>query len=262
MSPFPRPTVGWSACLGLRACRYDGSQKTDPLGPRFREAADLLDFCPEEEAGLGTPRPPLDLVYHTPQGFASLLEKRSRQDRAPQVREVIEGILARLDSAQGVVLKSRSPSCALGDAARFDEHGAPLPPGPGLLGQRLIERGGALLATEADLSDPGRRELWLIGLFQLARLDATNDLEAFHAGQRTLLRGIGCLEEAESLKLDRAAYRALWVRQFNAPPAWEAFTAHLGAPAQRPDAARLARQVDNPGCLRRPYPPTLAPRTS
>ncbi len=48
-----------SACLCGRACRFDGGDKKTPdlLDALQREGVEIVAFCPEEEGGLGTPRP-------------------------------------------------------------------------------------------------------------------------------------------------------------------------------------------------------------
>lgn len=47
-----------SACLAGRACRFDGKDALHPplVEALRRDDADLVPFCPEEAAGLGTPR--------------------------------------------------------------------------------------------------------------------------------------------------------------------------------------------------------------
>ena len=55
----PEPVLV-SACLLGRVCRHDGSHNRDAelereLAAQGRRA---VPFCPEEEGGLGTPRPP------------------------------------------------------------------------------------------------------------------------------------------------------------------------------------------------------------
>jgi len=49
-----------SACLIGRYCRYDGRTNRDSVLERELAAAGerAVPFCPEEEGGLATPRPP------------------------------------------------------------------------------------------------------------------------------------------------------------------------------------------------------------
>ena len=51
-----------SACLAGRACRFDGSDnKDDGVGAVVASGRAVL-VCPEEDGGLGTPRPPAEIV--------------------------------------------------------------------------------------------------------------------------------------------------------------------------------------------------------
>ena len=103
-----------SACLLGRACRYDGGSK--PV-----EAAlglpDVVPVCPEELGGLGTPRPPAQLVGGD---GAAVLEGSARVLREDGV-DVSEAFLVGAREAARIgegcfraVLKARSPSCGVG----------------------------------------------------------------------------------------------------------------------------------------------------
>lgn len=258
MSDFQKPLVGWSACLGIRACRYNSTIKPNPLGPNFFNQVQILEFCPEEEAGLGTPRTPLDLYYHKSSDSTVLLEKNRLHDRSAEVQAASEGIVKRLQRAHGVVLKSRSPSCALDDAARYDEQGKPLAPGPGLLGGKIKQWGGVLAITEKELAEPWRRFIWLCGLFQLARLDQTLDLQSFHAQQETLLQGLHSLKQARALLGNKAAYRSFWIARFEEPPTWADFSARLGYTGPLEDLPQWP-QAKGPSAksLSQPFPKLL-----
>ena len=57
------PLVGVSACLLGHAVRYDGGHKRDRfLTERLACCVEFLPVCPETAIGLGTPRPPIQLV--------------------------------------------------------------------------------------------------------------------------------------------------------------------------------------------------------
>src|SRR5438552_19180796 len=50
-----------SACLAGRACAYDGSARPDSLIMRLVAEGRAVLVCPEEEGGLGTPRPAAEI---------------------------------------------------------------------------------------------------------------------------------------------------------------------------------------------------------
>jgi uncharacterized protein YbbK (DUF523 family) len=50
-----------SRCLAGEACRWKGDRRPSVL-PALPRGAEIVPFCPECEAGLGVPRPPIELV--------------------------------------------------------------------------------------------------------------------------------------------------------------------------------------------------------
>jgi uncharacterized protein YbbK (DUF523 family) len=67
----PRPCILVSRCLLGIPCRYHGLEIVKSTGrhigrpaliARLRKKYELLDICPEVDAGLPTPRPPIRLV--------------------------------------------------------------------------------------------------------------------------------------------------------------------------------------------------------
>lgn len=119
-SPDAPVRIGVSACLLGDAVRYDGGHKRDSaleraLGPW----AQWVGVCPEVEAGMGVPRPPVRLEERD-DGLrmvdpASGLDHTEAMTRYARRRARVLGA-RELD---GYVLKSRSPSCGLGSARVF-----------------------------------------------------------------------------------------------------------------------------------------------
>jgi len=107
-----------SACLFGRACRFDGSDKLQPgLVDALRaERVEAVPFCPEEEGGLGTPRPAARIEGGdgdaVADGKARVLDERGKDVTA----EFLEGARravakAREQGCATAYLKERSPSC-------------------------------------------------------------------------------------------------------------------------------------------------------
>ncbi len=106
-----------SACLTGRACRYDGRDAIQPglMGALGGRSDEVVAFCPEEEAGLGTPRPSARL--HGGDGDA-VADGRARVLTAQG--DVTEAFLdgarravecATREGCTVAYLKERSPSC-------------------------------------------------------------------------------------------------------------------------------------------------------
>ncbi len=170
MRKFPRPIVVVSRCLGLAACRYNG--EIIPFGfiQSLARFAKIVPVCPEEEIGLGTPREPVRLV-ESGGGRLRLVQPATRRRLTREMRAYSREFLRALPAADGFILKSRSPSCALRDAKRFagPEDQRTLGRGPGLFAQALLrEFPGLAFEDEARLAGPARREHFLARLFTLA----------------------------------------------------------------------------------------------
>lgn len=112
-----------SACLAGCACGYDGSASRDDAVSRLVEAGRAVLVCPEEDGGLGTPRPPAEIVGGDGR---DVLAGRARvvNSYGEDVTDAyLAGARQALDEARRVgattaILKARSPSC--GKAAIYD----------------------------------------------------------------------------------------------------------------------------------------------
>jgi uncharacterized protein YbbK (DUF523 family) len=108
-----------SACLAGRACRFDGSSNQDDQVSRLVAEGRAVLVCPEVEGGLGTPRPPAEIVGGD---GSDVLAGRARVE-TEQGRDVtdayLEGARRALEAcetsgARVAILKARSPSCGMG----------------------------------------------------------------------------------------------------------------------------------------------------
>ncbi|RMF07755.1 MAG: DUF1722 domain-containing protein [Candidatus Neomarinimicrobiota bacterium] len=143
IGPEVRPRVLLSQCLELRACRYDGQCLHDPVMAVLLPWIDPLPVCPEEAVGLGTPRDPLRLVRH-PDGD-HMVQPSTGIDVTPDMVRFSHTFLNGLREIDGVVLKSRSPSCGIRDTKIF----------PGKESSSILGRGAGLFAREVKRVFPG-----------------------------------------------------------------------------------------------------------
>ena len=108
-----------SACLIGEKCRYDGSACTDPELKKLFDAGKLIALCPECDAGLETPRCPMEIDGGC---GADVLAGRARvisHDGDDFTEQFIDGAkktlaAAKKHGAERVYLKSGSPSCGCG----------------------------------------------------------------------------------------------------------------------------------------------------
>lgn len=142
-----------SACLVDIACRYDGaSAGRDELHGLHREGR-LLPLCPEVAGGLGVPREPAVIVDGTGEdvlaGRARVVS-RSGHDVTAEFRRGAEAVvaLARREGVRTAILKSRSPSCGVGQV--YSEQG--LRSGDGVLAA-LLRREGIRVISDEEWSE-------------------------------------------------------------------------------------------------------------
>lgn len=112
-----KPRVGVSACLLGAPVRYDGGHKRVAwVADVLAAECELVAVCPEAAIGLGTPRPPIQLVAHAGTVRASGVADPTI-DVTDALRAYARDCAAEYPDLSGYIFKSRSPSCALTDAA-------------------------------------------------------------------------------------------------------------------------------------------------
>jgi uncharacterized protein YbbK (DUF523 family) len=114
-----KPLVGISQCLLGDAVRYDGKSKANKIV--LEKLNDLFEFvpvCPEVEAGLGIPRPPVQLT-----GSINDPRLTGRDNPAIDITDIMQTYCkqkpAELKNLSGFIFKSRSPSCGLNSTPVF-----------------------------------------------------------------------------------------------------------------------------------------------
>jgi len=151
-------TVLVSACLLGHACRYDGRDNASPVLAASLAGKAVVPVCPEAGAGLGTPRPPVQLSGGDGgavlDGLARVREVDGGVDRTAAFLEGAQLAVeaARAHGATVAVLKERSPSCG---CRRVWRDGARVP-GRGVAAEALARAGIQVVSDEA-VSGEGAR---------------------------------------------------------------------------------------------------------
>ena len=106
--------IGISACLLGVKCRYDGCPKTCPMiYDLLKDKVQFIPICPEFNAGLGIPRPPMHLEA-SPKG-TRVKVTATGEDKTEVLADWIQvevKLLERINIA-AFIFKARSPSCGL-----------------------------------------------------------------------------------------------------------------------------------------------------
>ena len=114
-----KPLVGVSQCLLGEAVRYDGQAKANRIIlEQLSRIFEFLPVCPEVEAGLSIPRPPVRLT-----GSITNPRITGRDDPSLDVTEIMmtycKSKPIELKQLAGYIFKSRSPSCGLNSTPVF-----------------------------------------------------------------------------------------------------------------------------------------------
>lgn len=131
-----------SACLLGENCKYNGGNNASPAVAAFLRGREVLPVCPEVLAGLGVPRPPVEIVN-------GVVQDRDGNSVDDALRGAVATILEQLkhEQVECVILKSRSPTCGVKQVYDGTFSGT-LISGMGVLAQALQEAGYHVIDSE------------------------------------------------------------------------------------------------------------------
>ena len=143
-----------SACLAGRACRYDGAANPDDEVAALVAQGRAILVCPEEDGGLGTPRPPAEIVggdgHDVLDGRARVVTRAGEDVTDAYLRGARMALeAARAQGAGDAILKARSPSCGRG-CVYDGSFSRTTVPGDGVTAA-LLAREGVGIRTEEEL---------------------------------------------------------------------------------------------------------------
>jgi uncharacterized protein YbgA (DUF1722 family)/uncharacterized protein YbbK (DUF523 family) len=164
------PRVAVSSCLLGQAVRYDGGDRYQAwLVESLGRHVQFQPVCPEAGAGLGVPRPPVQLV-RSPQGIRVLGVSDRSLDVTGPLESYGRDLVPELTDVCGFIFKTRSPSCGPSAVPVFDESGRRVGEGSGLVAGIVREQIPNLpVEDEEGLADPQHRDNFLERLFVFHR---------------------------------------------------------------------------------------------
>ncbi len=113
--------IAVSACLLGQPVRYDGGNKITPLIKNcISKQFEIIPVCPEFEAGLGIPRPPMHLIKDKAQYKAVLVDEPFTNLTQPLTLQSHTWLSKNKDIA-GLIVKARSPSCGYKTAKVYND---------------------------------------------------------------------------------------------------------------------------------------------
>lgn len=171
MHSSPRPRILISKCLGFSPCRYDGRMIPSPVTEAMRSYVDFITVCPEYGIGLGVPREPIRIILGD-QDARRLVQPATGLDITERMAGFTSSYLDRIDTIDGAILKSRSPSCGIGNTKVFPSSASRdclHSKGTGFFAEGLKLRFPSLPTVDDEqLYDPARRDDFLARVFALA----------------------------------------------------------------------------------------------
>ncbi len=131
-----------SACLLGENCKYNGGNNYSSDVAKFVEGREVIPVCPEQLAGLGIPREPIEIVE-------GVVRRKDGTSVDEPLRKAVEQILAQLEGEdiECVILKSRSPTCGVKQVYDGTFSGK-LVDGMGVLAAALREKGYQVIDCE------------------------------------------------------------------------------------------------------------------
>ena len=155
-----KPKIGVSRCLLGDTVRYDGQSKPCTAIQKLTTRFELIPICPEVEAGLSIPRPPVQLC-----GSIEHPRLIGRDDTSVDITDLMQHYcqtkIPGLNKFSGFILKSRSPSCGLHSAPVF------------INGQRVTETSSGVFARALQAAYPN------LAMIEETQLESVNLLNEF-----------------------------------------------------------------------------------
>lgn len=164
--------IGVSRCLLGELVRYDGGHRRDPfLTDVLGQYVEWVPICPEAEAGMGTPREPMQLVGDPRKPRLVTIETGRDMSKSLDLYTERKLVLLEQEDVSGYIFKKNSPSCGIGQVPVINRQGKQVRTGIGLFARAFMKRFPlAPVEDEGRLGDPAIRENFVERVFCYRRL--------------------------------------------------------------------------------------------
>ncbi len=191
----PRPLIAVSACLLGQQVRFDGGHKQDRfITDQLSQNLDFIAVCPEQQAGMSTPRPAIQL-HRIGDQIRLVQSNETDIDHTEKMIEVAEQQSRILGPrVSGFIAQRKSPSCGFervpvsnGANKRKDYNGV------GLFTQHFSRLCPLIpIEEEGRLNDPFLRENFLARVYAFDRrksldVDDVSGFIDFHSRHKLML---------------------------------------------------------------------------
>ena len=188
---YKKPKVLISKCLEFDACRYDGQIITNKYIRTLKKHIDFITVCPEVEIGLGMPRDPIHLINK--KNKITLYLPKTDSDIGNKMIKFSENYISSINYIDGIILKSKSPSCAITTAKHYPntESKQLMGYGSGLFASHLIRKfPDTPKEEETRLNNMFLREHFYTSIFVISDfrdIKTFKNLYSFHSKHKLLL---------------------------------------------------------------------------
>ncbi|MDG6225246.1 MAG: DUF1722 domain-containing protein [Candidatus Thermoplasmatota archaeon] len=202
-----RPILYVSRCLEHDHCRFDAQMIRSEIVASLKDLCEVKHSCPEAGIGLGIPRRPVRITMEGEK--RRLFQPHTGLDHTEAMEGFISKLLDGLGEVDGIILKSKSPTCGIGDVKIFPSKEAlqSAGKGSGFLGAEVVNRfPHSVIDDESRLLNSAIRDHFLVRLFTIARFRAARGerkasaLIDFHTRNKILLMAYS---QAELAKMGR-----------------------------------------------------------
>jgi uncharacterized protein YbgA (DUF1722 family)/uncharacterized protein YbbK (DUF523 family) len=169
MQSFAKPILVCSRCLGFDSCRFDSQILYDDIVKSLKPYVEFITPCPEMDIGLGVPRYPVRLIQKKDKKI--MFQPSTKSDFTEKMHSFVKEFHENIEEVDGFILKSKSPSCGIGNVKIYGESDNPanFSKGDGLFGaevkRRFFEKA---VEDEMRLSNPRILDHFLKKIFILA----------------------------------------------------------------------------------------------
>jgi len=193
---FTKPNIIISKCIEIENCRYNAQIISSEFVKLLKPYVNLISVCPEVEIGLGVPREPIRIIKKDEKRY--LIQPSTDKDVTKDMQKFISIFLGTIKDIDGVILKSRSPSCGIKDVKIYPskEKSAPIMKSSGFFGDAALKAfNNCPIEDEARLRNSIIKEDYLRKIFTLASFrdikhsKDINNLIEFHSNNKFLLMG-------------------------------------------------------------------------
>ncbi|WP_448375882.1 YbgA family protein [Fervidobacterium sp.] len=183
-----KPKIVVSRCF-FEHTRYDGGIISSDVVKKLEKYCEFVRICAEVEIGLPIPREPIDVFSINNE--LKLMNKSRTVDLTDKMLSFANSFADKLsEDVDGMILKSKSPSCGLNDAKLYGENGRVISKTAGLFAKTMVERfPNIVIESEMRLTNDKLRFEFFTFIFTHARyrsISSKKEFVEFHSKNKYL----------------------------------------------------------------------------